>query len=101
MKSLPESVVDHWLFYKDPNLTGPPWTIHVYCSKGFLWPVSASKKGGMTKGKAMLFKGLAGITRRAGSGYSSPVAIIACGFLIVFSHNNPAGFLFCYLGGRS
>lgn len=24
VKSIPESVVDHWLFYKDPKLTGPP-----------------------------------------------------------------------------
>lgn len=24
VKSIPENVVDHWLFYKDPELTGPP-----------------------------------------------------------------------------
>lgn len=24
VKSIPENVVDQWLFYKDPKLTGPP-----------------------------------------------------------------------------
>lgn len=86
----------------------PTWQDHhgpfmFIVQKGFCGPSVLVKGGGWQRGRQCCLRDPpAGITRRPDSGYSSPVDIIACVFLIVFTHNNPACFFFFWHpGGRS